>query len=228
MSVLGNIGAGLSALLPVAGAAGGFALGGPIGAMIGSSAATGGMNYFGQYQNMNYMKGIQHEIFSREDNAVQRRTADLIAAGLSPVLAAGSSASAGNIVKTESPIHQGLDIAGVLSLMKMQQDISLTKAQKDLIESQTNQNNLNTIVNKYNYEFYRDRGQPTNSSGFMKDLSQISGALKSNQVNNALKSITDKLEPSRRDELTDKEGAWQKLDWFFTPQGRKNKIIKGR
>lgn len=56
-----------------------------------------------QHQKMQYDKGIQQQIFAREDNAVQRRAADLEAAGLSKTLAAGSSANAGVAVPVQAP-----------------------------------------------------------------------------------------------------------------------------
>lgn len=55
-----------------------------------------------QNENLQYQKDLQKQIFAREDNAVQRRVDDLVASGLSPTLAAGSAANAGQAIETQS------------------------------------------------------------------------------------------------------------------------------
>lgn len=64
---------------------------------------TNKQNFELQKDNLAYQKDLQNKIFAREDNAVQRRVNDLIKAGLSPTLAAGSSAGAGSVVSTSAP-----------------------------------------------------------------------------------------------------------------------------
>lgn len=93
---------------------------------IGTSIA----NTVGQYKQMNFMKDMQKEAWRREDNAVQRRVDDLSAAGLSPVLAAGSSASASSPISIGAPDHGDIqgNIKGAAEMVAMQKSIAKTEA----------------------------------------------------------------------------------------------------
>jgi hypothetical protein len=60
-------------------------------------------NFGLQQDKLNYDKALQQTMFDREDNSIQRRVADMKAAGINPVLAAGSGAGAGAVVSTTAP-----------------------------------------------------------------------------------------------------------------------------
>lgn len=209
------------------GAAGGFGTAGTVGSVAGAtlspallmggglaaaSAGTGIFNSYMNYKNFNlqkdnykYQQQIQQDIFGREDNSVQRRIRDLNAAGLSPTLAAGSSAGAGSVVSTHAPQRDQMpDTAlAVMSLLKQSQDISQSLAQKDYITEMTK----NAIVNrtnaqaqlpnimatlglikanawnaatnaqktKHDLSIFDEAGMPTNTGGFMAQLLALAG-----------------------------------------------------
>lgn len=106
-----------------------------------------------QKQNLAYQKDLQKEIFAREDNAVQRRVNDLIKAGLSPTLAAGSSAGAGSVVSTSAPQKRNnlealTALASVKTLIAQQQraqtEADIARQQLDTSKEQLKQLRLDT------------------------------------------------------------------------------------
>lgn len=119
-----------------------------VGSMIGGIAdlVNAGSNLELQKQNLQYQKDLQNRVFEREDSSIQRRVADLRAAGLSPVLAAGSGAQSGAVISTQAPqlnlsaqdkIAKTFEgTASALALAKMKADISKTETETEAIKAQ--------------------------------------------------------------------------------------------
>lgn len=172
----------------------------------GSSAATGlagtllqnrreKQNFQLQEETFDYQKELQQTIFDREDSSVQRRVADLEGAGLSPILAAGQGASAGQAINVTAPQRESksaemlskLDMSGAtLDLLQKKENISQTKAQTEKIRTETKGS---AVSNEYAVSTLQDRIQSASlavqNSRIMNEVHQKESQLKSIGIDRA-------------------------------------------
>lgn len=130
------------------------------------SIITNKKNFDLQKQNLAYQKDLQNKIFEREDTAVQRRVADLVSAGLSPTLAAGSSANAGSVVSTSAPQKKS-NFESIMALAGV--GTALANQQKAITEAENAR--LSYLQNKMNTDYFTKNGiSPIEAN---MDLSQL-------------------------------------------------------
>lgn len=153
MSLLGALGVGANLLSAGASVAGAF-----------NQKKTNDLNYQLQKDQYEYQKNLQHIMFGREDNAVQRRVADLKAAGLSPTLAAGSAASSGPVVSTQTPQRESdlsayLTLANIGTMLANQQK---AQTEADIARQSLAQAKIQTHASALSNELLKNQVQMSN------------------------------------------------------------------
>ena len=178
----------------------------------GSNLAVGGLNAWQQHENLEYQKHLQNRIFKREDNSVQRRVADLKAAGLSPVLAAGQGANAGPVVSTSAPQFNAGDFSNALQMMQMQNtaaqidvanaDITKTNAEKAYIDQQKAKAYQDTVKQKIENDYSAKTGIPASVSGparGARDLGGVGSGPLGDALDKMKKQMDNRLDQDKKD-----------------------------
>lgn len=213
-------------------------------AAVGLGAATGVANTYLQWQNLQYQKDLQKDIFAREDTSIARRVADLKASGLSPVLAAGQGAGTGGVVSTQAPQFDtsiSQNTINALGILKMQQDIAHSQTQQDLLKNQISEAGARANIAWHDAKVLAGSpGMLSTSSGIAKDVRELLGLFgySPNDVKNnvpgwfsgSMESITKKFrsiqsplndaERKKQDEVMDQ--GFRKIENFLNnPLGGK-------
>ena len=144
------------------------------------SFGVGLFNYREQRKMNRWQKRAYKESLAREDTAVQRRAADLRAAGLSPVLAAGQGASTMPPISLNAPkmdVNPSELAAAAMTMMSQEAEISKTKeqeklnaAQKKLVDAQRLEVNAKRRETEWNLSRYMKHKIPTNYHGSVGDV----------------------------------------------------------
>lgn len=142
---------------------------------VGSIGSFGvGLLNYGEMRKMNtWQRHAYERSLAREDTAVQRRAADLRAAGLSPVLAAGQGASTMPPVSLNAPkmdVNPSELAAAAMTMMTQEAEISKTKEQEKLNAAQKRVADLQAAETAWNLKLAKKGGIPTTQRGTVADV----------------------------------------------------------
>lgn len=151
----------------------------------GLGLAGDAFNIGSQISNTQYLKGVQEKTWEREDNAVQRRAADMAKAGINPLLAAGAAASSSAPIQVGVPQADLRNAEGMATMLRQGKENALTASQKALndqkywkeaemynagiaeAKAKAESAKVDAQEKAWNLKQWMDRGLPTNQGGFL-------------------------------------------------------------
>ena len=137
------------------------------------SFGVGLLNYREMRKMNKWQRRKYEESLGREDTAVQRRAADLRAAGLSPVLAAGQGASTMAPISLNAPkmdVNPSELAAAAMTMMSQEAEISKTKEQEKLAAAQKRVADYEAAETAWNLQLAKEGGIPTTQRGKVADI----------------------------------------------------------
>jgi len=186
-----------------------------IGSIIASGVSSVANTALG-FANYNYQKNLQNRMFDREDTSIARRVADLKAAGLSPVLAAGQGANAGPVVQVKQPEVDTQVIQGLQNLLTMQKDFAVKDKQIEVLQSQKHLNDISTAMKSWDLSKYMQAGTASNATGLAKTIRDLFQLSDSPIADTIKREVNEKINPSKIKIPGDKSGK----TYNITPEDR--------
>ena len=177
---------------------------------------TGGINTGLQFANRRDQLDLQREAWSREDTAVQRRAADMEAAGFSKTLAAGNAASTMAPIRlepaqiskdiTDAPMRALQASQAVLELMRQKGEIAKTAADTKYTEIQAQKAQVETDFMKSTNPIRFD----TMSLDLYRNKATVENAIKTVQLDVDAKGIAVKTAELNKQLV---EFGVESIDW---------------